>query len=85
MVIEELKFSSFNLSNIKNYYIINIGDVMKKESLIKARQIIIDALEKNKIDEVDKIELIINLNNFLKEEEYDKNIKLLRKKNKNGI
>ncbi len=58
---------------------------MDKESLIIARNVIIKALKEAKMDEVDRVELIININAFLKEKEYSENIKILRKKNKNGI
>lgn len=58
---------------------------MNKESLIIARNVIIKALKETKMCEVDRVELMLNINAFLKEEEYNENIKILRKKNKNGI
>lgn len=58
---------------------------MNKESLIKAREIIVGALTKSDIDLVDKLELAINLNMLLSENNYDNDIKILRKEhNKKG-
>ena len=52
---------------------------MDKESLFKAREIIIDALDKANINKVDKTELMINLWLLLDESEYDNSIKILQK------
>lgn len=52
---------------------------MDKESLIKARGIIIDALEQGNIENnQDVCELIINLWHFLEPQEYENSIKTLR-------
>jgi len=53
---------------------------MNKESLIKAREIIIQSLSESNINNLDKLELMLNLNNFLQENEYEENIKVLVKK-----
>ena len=55
---------------------------MNKESLIKAREIIIQSLSESNINNLDKLELMLNINNFLQENEYEENIKVLVKKNK---
>ena len=55
---------------------------MNKESLIKAREIIIQSLSKSNINNLDKLELMLNINNFLQENKYEENIKVLVKKNK---
>ena len=55
---------------------------MNKESLIKVREIIIQSLSESNINNLDKLELMLNLNNFLQENEYEENIKVLVKKNK---
>lgn len=52
---------------------------MDKESLIKARNLLIGDLGKLKINDADKAELLMNLWLFLSEEHYDNNIKTLRK------
>lgn len=52
---------------------------MEKKSLIKARNMIINDLNKLDINPVDKAELIMNLWLYLCEEHYDNNIKVLRK------
>ncbi len=52
---------------------------MNKESLIKARNLLIGDLSKLKINDADKAELLMNLWLFLSEEHYDNNIKTLRK------
>lgn len=52
---------------------------MEKESLIKARNMIIENLNKLDINPSDKAELIMNLWLYLCEENYDNNIKILRK------
>lgn len=52
---------------------------MDKESLIKAREIIIGALTKtNEIDLIDKLELAMNINTFLDTENYEEDVKVLR-------
>ena len=51
---------------------------MKKETLLKARAIIIEALLKEEQD-IDTLELIINLNHFLEPKDYENNIKVLNK------
>ena len=50
-----------------------------KESLKKAKDIIISSLENSNINQMDKVELMLNISNFLNEEEYKNNIKTLRK------
>ena len=57
---------------------------MNKESLIKAREIIIQSLSESNINNLDKLELMLNINNFLQENKYEENIKVLVKKNKQG-
>lgn len=52
---------------------------MDKESLEKARNIITDHIMASDIKLADKIELIINLYNFLKESEYQKNVVALER------
>lgn len=54
---------------------------MDKESLIKAKEIIIEAILNSDIELIDKIEIALNTNLFLNEEKYEKNIKVLRKEN----
>jgi hypothetical protein len=54
---------------------------MDKESLIKAKEIIIKALLSSDIELIDKIEIALNTNLFLNEEKYESNIKGLRKEN----
>ena len=57
---------------------------MKKESLIKAKEIIINALDKegkNNIDAIDNCELMINIHHFLNEDKYEENVKVLSKHN----
>lgn len=54
---------------------------MKNSSLNEAVDIIIEALDNsNKIDKIDKAELMINIKLFLKENEYRENIKILSKR-----
>lgn len=55
---------------------------MKKESLIKAREIIMQSLSESNINNLDKLELMLNVNHFLQENEYENNIKVLVKNNK---
>lgn len=50
---------------------------MKKESIKEAINIIIEALDSSNIEQIDKVELMYNLWNFL--EHYDENIKVLSK------
>lgn len=50
---------------------------MKKESLEKASNIIIKALEKSDIEELDKLEIMLNVFQFL--QNYHKDIDILRK------
>lgn len=52
---------------------------MDKESLIKARNIIIKALDKSDIKQIDKLELILNLHTLLDRDNYEKDIKVLIK------
>lgn len=52
---------------------------MKKESLVKVRNMIIKGLNDLDIDPADKAEIMMNLWLFLSEEFYDNNIKVLRK------
>ena len=55
---------------------------MKKESLIKARDIIIESLNNSKIDQQDIAELMINLWHLLEPDQYEQNIKLLKRNQK---
>lgn len=50
---------------------------MKKESIKYAINIIIEELDKSSMDKLDKVELMINLKEFLNS--YEENIKVLRK------
>ena len=57
---------------------------MKNSSLNEAVDIIIEALaNSNKIDKIDKAELMLNIQLFLKENEYRENIKILSKRRNN--
>ena len=47
---------------------------MKKESLEEALDLIIDSIDKSNIDIVDKVELMINLKEFLNILSYEENI-----------
>ena len=58
---------------------------MDKESLIKAREIIIKALMESDMELLDKLEIALNTNLFLNEEKYEENIKVLRKANKRPL
>ena len=58
---------------------------MEKESLEKAREIIVSNLLKSNLDIVDRAELIMNLDKFLNPVEYEKNIKILVKYKNNVI
>lgn len=56
---------------------------MTNDSLDQALEIIIKAIEKSDISVYDKVELLININLFLKD--YDNNIKVLKRgKNENS-
>lgn len=55
---------------------------MNKESLIKARSLIIKVLEDSKIKKQDKAELIMNLWILLDADNYDHDINVLRKYSK---
>ena len=50
---------------------------MQKESLEKAKEVIISSLEISNIELYDKVELIVNLKTFL--DNYDNDIKVLRR------
>ena len=52
---------------------------MNKESLLKTKRIINEALVNEKCDD-DILEIVINLNHFLNPKNYDDNIKTLRKR-----
>ena len=52
---------------------------MNKESLKKARNLIVNAIYNSNINAQDKAELIMNIVKFLNDEYYDKNIKVLNK------
>lgn len=56
---------------------------MKSSSLEKATQLILDVLENTtKIDEIDKLELLINIPKFLEPKQYRENVKVLNKRRK---
>lgn len=55
---------------------------MNKESLKKAREIIIKTLDKTDIIAQDRIELMYNIYCLLDETKYEENIKLLKKEMK---
>lgn len=52
---------------------------MNKESLKKARTLIVNAIYNSNINAQDKAELMMNIIKFLNNECYDKNIKILNK------
>ena len=55
---------------------------MDNESLKIASEIIADALfNTNEINDIDKVELALNINLFLKENEYRENVKVLSRRN----
>lgn len=56
---------------------------MKKESLEIAIDLIIDAIDKSDIDITDKVELMRNLSELLKPENYEHDLKILTLQNKN--
>ena len=58
---------------------------MNKESLKEALKVCNEAINNLNINTLDKMELIINLYNFLDENKYEKNIKILRKVKYEGI
>lgn len=59
---------------------------MDKESLIKAREIIVAAMNTtNDIQLIDKLELVINLNMLLSPDNYDDDIQLLRENQKKKV
>lgn len=55
---------------------------MNKESLKKAREEIIKTLSNLDIDLVDRLELLINMNELLQENRYEEGIKVLKKSKK---
>lgn len=54
---------------------------MKEESLNRIRLKMMEVITKEDIDEVDKLELLLNLYHFLDNNKYEKNIKVLKKEN----
>lgn len=53
---------------------------MTKESLLKARKLIVEAIDNNtEIDIVDRVELMSNLWLYLNPQQYDKTNKILQK------
>lgn len=52
---------------------------MNKQSLEMAKEVILNALDTAKINQIDKAELMLNITKFLDKNEYDKNIKVLSK------
>lgn len=50
---------------------------MNKESLIKARELIVNVLANPALNQIDKVELMLNLSRLLEPEKYDENIKVL--------
>lgn len=58
---------------------------MKNSSLETARMLINEVIsDTNRIDEIDKLELLVNIRTFLEPKEYRKNIKTLEKRRLNG-
>lgn len=55
---------------------------MQKESLEKIRGKVIEILENTKINPIDKMELMLNIYNFLDPREYRSNIQILQNKPK---
>ena len=51
---------------------------MEKESLIIASNLIIDVIDRSNINIVDKVELMRNLSELLKEENYKRDIEILQ-------
>ena len=58
---------------------------MEKESLIICRDKILNAFKKINIEPLDKLELMVNVYYFLDPEEYEDNIKVLKKEKKDDI
>lgn len=56
---------------------------MERESLEKVARMIILHLKDLGINDIDKLELMVNIDNFLNPEEYDDNIKILQKSKRN--
>lgn len=57
---------------------------MKNSSLERASNIITEVLSKTEqLDKIDKAELMMNINLFLKENEYRENVKILAKRRNN--
>lgn len=53
---------------------------MKNSSLEKATEVIIKALvETEQLDNIDRAELMLNITQFLKQNEYRENVKILKK------
>lgn len=51
---------------------------MKKQNLELAKKEIIETLNISKIEELDKVELMINISHFLDSNEYEENINILQ-------
>lgn len=59
---------------------------MKKQSLLELKNAINEYLtEQSTMDKVDKLELIININQFLEPKMYEENIKVLKKNTKRKV
>ena len=57
---------------------------MKNSSLEKATEVIIKALaETEQLDNIDRAELMLNITQFLKQNEYRENVKILKKARNN--
>lgn len=56
---------------------------MNKESLIKARKIILKAFSESDIPLLDKLELMNNVNILLREDHYQEDMKVLKLHHKN--
>lgn len=56
---------------------------MKSKSLNQAIDMIIENLDKMDMNELDKVELMINLREFLKPKYYKENVKVLQKERLN--
>ena len=54
---------------------------MEEESILKAIEIIFEALDKSDIEKKDKLELMLNIDHFLKHYEEITKIKVLKKIN----
>lgn len=68
---------TFNLA-LYLFYGTYKGEKMKKESLEKAKVIIVDAILKSNIEETDKIELAMNIMTFL--DNYKEHLTILQQK-----